>query len=134
MSFKAAVFAGLLLYASCGHAASGQSRTLFLPHRLRAGETAFLQIQVGAIGPGKEIEVTTDSGQVLGTISPYGLRTGQNGGTYSLPVPTTAFQRDRIVIRLTLTGSGISPRVPNAAEVSGVVLTIKEADHVPDDH
>jgi hypothetical protein len=74
-----------------GNAASAQSAardmTLQLPHPLAADETAFVIVQVGAIGRGQEVEVTTASGQPLGVISPFSVRAGQDGGTYPLPVP-----------------------------------------------
>jgi hypothetical protein len=85
----AAVLSGLTLVASGGSAAlaqdSAESMTLVLPRALAADEIAWIEIQVGPIGGGQEISVTTASGEPLGVVSPFGIRAGQDAGTYSLP-------------------------------------------------
>jgi hypothetical protein len=101
-----------------------QVSTLVLPHPLAPGENAWIEVQVGAIARGQEIDVTAASGQELGIISPYGVRVGQDAGTYTLPVPADAIRDGIIVVRLTITQYGVPPRLPTAAEVRSVKLTI----------
>ena len=95
---------------------------LNLPRPIGAGETAFLEIQVGAIGRA-QIEVTADTGQQLGTVSPFGARTGQDAGTFTLPIPASAIRDGRIAVRLAVR-QGDARRPPTAQEVRGVKLSI----------
>lgn len=120
----AAVFALLALLAQHANAASALDMTLVLPHPLRLGETAWIEVQVGPIGRGQEIDVTTASGQELGVISPFGVRVAQDAGTYTLPLPADAISDGRVSVRLTITQPGGPPRAPSATEVRGVKLTV----------
>jgi hypothetical protein len=113
----------LALLAQAGNSALAQDLTLSLRRPLRAGETAFIEVQVGAIGR-REIDVTTAAGAPLGTISPLGVRFGQEGGSYPLPVPRDAIRNGHLSIRLTIKDSGGSPRAPTAEEVRGVKLVV----------
>jgi hypothetical protein len=119
----AAAFALLALLAQNANAASALDMTLVLPHPLRAGETAWIEVQVGPIGH-QEIDVTTASGQELGVISPFGVRVGQDAGTYTLPLPGDAIRDGRVSVRLTITQFGALPRAPTAQEVRSVKLTV----------
>jgi hypothetical protein len=116
--------AAILLLISLAAAAVAQELTLALPHPLAAGETAFIQVELGTISKGQVIEVTTAAGQTLGTISPFGARPGQGAGTYTLPVPADAIHDSRLAIRVTITQPGGPPRAPTAQEVRGVKLGI----------
>jgi len=119
----AAAFALLALLAQKANAASALDMTLVLPHPLRAGETAWIEVQVGPIGH-QEIDVTTASGQELGVLSPFGVRVGQDAGTYTLPLPGDAIRDGRVSVRLTITQFGAPPRAPTAQEVRSVKLTV----------
>jgi hypothetical protein len=103
---------------------AAQSMTLALPRPLAPDETAFIEVQVGPIGRGRTIEVTTASGQPLGVVSPFGVRTGQDAGTYPLRVPQDAIRDGRLSIRLTISQPGGAPRAPTADEVRGVKLGV----------
>jgi hypothetical protein len=96
--------------------------TLALPHPLGAGDSAWIEVELGPIGR-REISVTTTSGDPVGTISPYGIGAGQDAGTYSLPVPADAIKDDRLSIQLIISQPGGS-RAPTAQEVPGVTLRI----------
>ena len=109
------------------HAAAADDVILALPRPLRAGDTAWIEVQVGAVGRGQEIEVTTASGRQLGVISPFGVRLGQEAGTYTLPVPEDAIRDGRVAVRLTISQSGGPPRAPTAQEVRSVKLTVAGA-------
>ena len=110
------------LLAQSGHAAA-DDMTLTLPRPLRAGETAWIQVQVGAIGR-QEIDITTASGEMLGTISPFGVRSGRDAGTYTLPLPANAISEGRVAVRLTISQPGGASRAPTAQEVRGVKLVV----------
>jgi hypothetical protein len=111
-----------------GNAASAQSPardvTLQLLRPLAADETAFIIVQVGAIGRGQEIEVTTAAGQPLGVVSPFSVRAGQEAGTYPLPVPRDAIRDGHVSLRLTISQFGAPPRAPTAEEVRNVKLSV----------
>jgi hypothetical protein len=124
----AAALALLGLLAQTGPAASADL-TLVLPHPLGPGETAWIEVQVGPIGRGQEIDVTTASGQELGVISPFGVRVGQDAGTYTLPVPGDAIRDGRVSLRLTISQSGAPRRAPTAQEVRSVKLSVARATH-----
>jgi hypothetical protein len=123
-----ALFAQLTLSGNVALAQdAARSMTLALPRPLAAGETAFIEVQVGPIGRGRTIAVTTASGQPLGVVSPFGVRTGQDAGTYPLPVPQDAIRDGRLSIRLTVSQPGGSARAPTADEVRGVKLGVGPA-------
>ena len=106
--------------------APAQEMTLTLSHPPGPGETAWIEVQVGPIGRSQEIEVTSASGQPLGTISAFGGRLGQDAGTFTLPVPRDAIRDGRISIRLAVTQSGAT-RAPGAQEVRSVTAKVGAA-------
>ncbi|HUZ96398.1 MAG TPA: hypothetical protein VMU57_15955 [Edaphobacter sp.] len=99
--------------------------TLALPHTLREGETAWLLVTVGAIGR-DQIQIMTQDGQPLGTISAFGIRSGKAGGTYTVPVPAEAIRDGRLGLRLSVIQSGRAPRAPTAKEVKSLRLLIRQ--------
>jgi hypothetical protein len=122
----AAAALALLALAAPQRAAQAQRAdgeiVLTLPRAIGAGETAFLEIEVGAIGRA-QIEVTTDTGQPLGTVAPFGPRAGQDAGGFTLPVPASAIRDGRVTLRLTVRHGG-TRRPPTAEEVRGAKLSI----------
>ena len=127
MRRAAAALALLELLAHLAEAAMAQEAarvmTLVLPRPLAEGAQAWIDVQLGRLGPGQEIDVTTATGRDLGTISPFGMRAGQAAGTFTLPVPADAIVHGRLTIRLAVTQAGAS-RAPTADEVRGVTLKV----------
>jgi hypothetical protein len=126
---RAVVTSALLAHLALNGSAAlaqdaAQNMTLQLPRPLAANETAFIEVQVGPIGRGRTIEVTTASGQPLGVVSPFGVRSGQDAGTYPLPVPNDAIRDGRVSIRLTISQPGGAPRAPTADEVRSVKIGV----------
>ena len=118
-------FALFVAQGGCAEMTPGDF-TLRLPHALKSDETALVEVRVGKIGPGQEIEITTSAGQTLGVISPFAVRAGQPAGTYTLPLPTGVIEGNRLDIRLQLTQSNAKPRAPSNQEVLGVRVIIQE--------
>ncbi len=114
-----------LLFAQCGRAAA-QDMTLTLPQPFNAGDNAYIEVQVGTIGPGHEIEVKAADDRILGVISPHGIRAGRAAGIYTLPLPADAICKDRVGITLMITRSDAAPRSPDAEEVRGVRVVVNE--------
>jgi len=98
--------------------------TLALPHALRRGETAWLLVEVGAIGH-DQIQLMTQDGRPLGNLSPFGMRSGQAAGIYTVPVPTEALGDGRLALRLSVMQSGHAPRAPTTEEVKSLRLLIR---------
>jgi hypothetical protein len=126
MNRAAAAFALALIFAPCGRAAA-QDMMLTLPQPLDAGDIAYIEVQVGVIGPGQEIEITTPGGRTLGVISPHGIRAGRASGTYTLPLPADAICHGRVAVKLSITRSDATPRTPTADEVLAVRVVVNEA-------
>ncbi len=125
MNSTAAVIALAMLFAQCGGAAA-QDMTLTLPQPFDAGDSAYIEVQVGVIGPGHEIEVKAADGRVLGVISPHGIRAGRAAGVYTLPLPADAICTARVGITLMITRSDAAARVPDVDEVRGVRVVVND--------
>lgn len=111
--------------AQSGDVTAARETTLTVPHPLRAGEAAAVELQFGSLGRGRVVTVTTADGRPLGTVSPFGARPGQPGGTYTLPVPPDAIRDGKLTVRLTISqGGGGPPRAPTAEEVPSVRLNV----------
>ncbi len=111
----------LALLAQTMSAALAQDVTLNLPHPLAAGETAWIELQVGPIGR-QEIDVTTAARQPIGTIAPFGPRAGQEAGTYAFPVPANLIHDDSLAVHITITQPNVPPRPATEQEVRSVKL------------
>lgn len=101
------------------HGTRGDAR---LPHSLGPGETAWIELELGVIERGAEIEIATTAGQSLGVISPFGIRSGDPTGTYTVPLPGDAILDGRVSLRLTLDRNGHAQRAPTAREVKSVKI------------
>lgn len=117
-----------LLFLACSLCADeGRVLTLTLPRPLATGETTFIELKLGAVERAAEIEVATTSGRFLGVVSPFGIRSGEEAGTYTIPLPTDAFLDGRVSLRLTLSLHGQAKRAPTTKEVRAVRLKIAPA-------
>lgn len=122
----AVAFVLALLIAQGGCATSWRVRTLTLPHALDAADNVYLEVRVGALAGGQEIELSTDNGRRLGVISPHGIRPGRDAGTYTVPLPADAIRDGRLRIRLITTPAGGTARDANADEVREVRLVVNK--------
>ena len=111
-----------LVQGACG--AEWREVELVLPRALETGDTILVEVQLGKLPRGLEIEVSTTSGRELGTISPHGIPTGNEAGTYSLPIPPDVFSKGRAPIRLSITQSDHTRRAPTEDEVKSVRVKI----------
>jgi hypothetical protein len=92
---------------------------------LRKGETAWLLVKVGTIGR-DQIQIMTQDGRPLGTISPFGIRSGKPCGTYTVPVPSDALTDGRLALRVSAIEAGRTPRAPTTQEVKSLHLLIRQ--------
>lgn len=126
MQAPLAALALFALLAQTAYTVPGRVVTLALPHALHEGETAWLEVRVGVIERGAEIEIATKAGQSLGVISPFGIRSGRQAGTYTVPLPADAISDDRIALRMLLSHDG-RQRAPTAKEVKSIRVKIMPA-------
>lgn len=103
--------------------APGRVVNLVLPRSLNKDEGVVVQMKVGVIERGAVIQVKTISGKTIGAISPFGIRTGNEAGTYTLHVPTEEISNNRVSLRITL-NYGRDKRAPTTQELRSVKLSI----------
>ena len=115
------LFALALLVQTAG--APGRVVNLVLPRSLNKDEGVAVQLKVGVIERGAVIQVKTISGKAVGTISPYGIRSGNEAGTYTFPVPTEEISNNSVSLRIAL-NQGRSKRAPTTQELRSVKLSI----------
>jgi hypothetical protein len=120
-----APLAAFTLFALLAQRPPCREVSLVLPHELREGESAVLLVSVGVIPRGARIAVTTPSGRLLGTVSPYGIPAGREAGTYTVPLPAEAISGRRVAVRLSLDWNR-KQRAPTETEVKDVRVTIRE--------
>lgn len=113
-----------LLLAACAHAGTTDDDGIALPRMPRAGERVLLEVDVGAIGTGREIVLRTLDGKLIGTISPHGIRQGHAAGTYVVPVPADALASSlddgRLRLQFVIEPAGAAPRPATTQDVLGV--------------
>jgi hypothetical protein len=120
------LFATLIAFALLVQTAGAPGRVvnLVLPRDLSADEVVWVELKLGVIQRGEEIEVETTSGKTLGVISPYGIRSGEEAGTYPILLPPEAISNRRASLRIILNQTNRSKRAPNAQELRSVRLKI----------
>ena len=124
MNTLVATFFSLALLVQTTNAGPGRVVNLVLPRDLSANEAVWIELKLGVIARGAEIEIETTEGKALGVISPHGIRAGDEAGTYTVPVPTEAISNKRLSVRLTLKQADRSKRAPTTKEVKNVRLKI----------
>ena len=107
--------------------APGRVVNLVLPRSLSANEVVWVELKLGVLTRGDEVEVQTTSGKTLGVISPYGVRSGTEAGTYTLAVPPEAISNRRASLRIILNQTNRGKRAPTVKELRSVRLKITSA-------
>lgn len=123
MTTLVATLISFALLVQTTNAAPGRVVNLVLPRALSANEVVWIELKLGAVQRGAEIEIETRSGKTLGVVSPHGIRSGDEAGTYIVPVPPDAISKKRLSLRLTL-NHGRAKRAPTTKEVKRVRLKI----------
>ena len=123
------LFATLISFALLVQTAGAPGRVvnLVLPRSLNENEGVAVELKLGVLARGAEIQVETTSGRMLGVISPYGIRPGNEAGTYAVPVPLEAISNQRVSLRITLSNNH-NKRAPSNKEVRSVRLQITSAN------
>lgn len=117
----AALAASALLTRAVAAPLPARTETLALPCALD-GNTVRLRLRLGRLARGTEISVRSESGEPIGTASPYGLLKGQEAGTYDLRLRPGLFRDGRITVRLSARHFAKPLRAPSADEVREVKI------------
>jgi hypothetical protein len=81
---------------------------------------SWLQVQGRPDPPRPENRCHDRLGPGTWHISPFGVRSGQDAGTFTLPVPADAIRNGRLFVPLSITQFGAPPHTPTAEEVRSV--------------
>ena len=103
--------------------ALGRVVNLVLPRSLNEDEGLAVELTLGVLERGARIRVQTASGKMLGVISTYGIRSGEEAGTYTVPVPADVVSNNRVSLRITLNYNR-EKRAPTDQELRSVKLQI----------
>lgn len=125
-----AVLALVALLAQPAPVPAGRVVILTLPHALRVGESAWLEVELGTLARGQQIMVTTVDGRLLGHIAHYGSARDRAGSVYPLPLPVEVISKGRVSLRLSVE-RGDSRRAPTKGELKNVRLKIMPAAPKP---
>ncbi|MFD0725922.1 hypothetical protein [Lysobacter brunescens] len=122
----ARVIAGALMLAACAHGAWHEAG-IALPRAPAGGRVqVLLEVELGAIGSGQEVVLRTQDGQLIGTASPHGIRSGRAAGTYLIPVPARVLASlqggRRLHLRAWIERAGAEPREADEDEVLDIRL------------
>ena len=121
------VLASLALLSVLSQAAqtpTAREVTLRLPHALHSGETAWIEVKLGVLERGAEIRVATMTDRTLGVISPYGVHSGHEAGSYMIQLPADAIAKGCVSLKVSLVRFGRAPRPPTNEEVKNIKLGI----------
>ena len=104
--------------------APGRVVNLVLPRSLHEDEGLAVELKLGVLERGAAIKIETTSGRNLGTISPYGIRSGEEAGTYTVPVPPEVVSNNRVSLRIILDQHSRGKRAPTDQELRAIRLQI----------
>ncbi|HEY3579410.1 MAG TPA: hypothetical protein VGK82_02665 [Pyrinomonadaceae bacterium] len=97
---------------------------LILARSLTAEEGLAVELKLGVLERGNKIKVESMSGKLLGVISPYGIRSGEEAGTYTVPVPPELVSNKRLSLRIVVDQYSRGKRAPTKQELRDVRLQI----------
>jgi hypothetical protein len=108
----------------------GRNVNLRLPKSAAREDRVWLELKVGALTKGTEIEARTADGRLLGVISPYGQtsRSAETVSIYTIPVPRDAFDKGRLRLRLIVDAPDRSQRAPTKRDIRSVRLKVSPAE------
>jgi hypothetical protein len=104
------------------HIAIGRPIAVPITRPLASGETAFLEVVVGELEHGVEIDVRREDGRLIGVISPFGARSSKAGGTYSIPIPAELLVGTSLALVFVVEKQGCPNRPPTRKEIPNVRL------------
>src|SRR3712207_6575523 len=73
---------------------------LAVPRQVAEGEAIEVQITTASLPRGSVLTVSSEGGQVLGSVSPFGQGFTRGPATATVPVPGSALETGRVRLRL----------------------------------
>src|SRR5262245_54398286 len=108
--------------------------TLVLPQQPTADEMVVAHVTVGDLPPKARIVVRTGDGEIAGTITPYGVRPGQNAGVHTVAVPAKAVAKNKVALRFRSEERRVEKaRGPSPTEIQDIKLVLIPAVRVDRD-
>jgi len=105
---------------------AGRSVNLRLPKSAAPDGRIWLELKVGVLTRGTEIEIRAADGRILGVISPYGakFRDADAVSIYAVPIPRDVVDDGQLAVRLIVTGPNRSQRTPTKRDIRSVRLKV----------
>jgi hypothetical protein len=134
---KLAALVLLLLTSGCTHdhpvsAAEPEAdpgvRTVAVPERTE-GTAIVARVAVGPLPRGARVIVRQADGEVVGSISPYGMQAAASGGSYTIPIPGHIAAAKELRLRFEVHEDDAAPRAPREGEIAGVELFAVPVKH-----
>lgn len=100
----------------------GKRFELALPRATAQGEEAWLRIHAGSLPKGAALRISNAAGKELATFAPFGVKSAQAGGAYTVPLPREAVVEGRASVRIEVLDAKGAARAPTAKEIEGVEL------------
>ena len=121
------VFFVLLFCLNCFGAGSqpgALTLTLALPRTPAPGEAIRVRVNAGVLPHGARIIVRTVTGKIAGTVAPYGVASGQEAGTYTIPIPAEAVSNGKLSLTFELKDRHGHVRAATQNEVLGAEVVL----------
>jgi hypothetical protein len=116
------LFSVLTVVGQTGKIEVGRRIDLKLPESIAQTGNIWLEVRIGALTKGTEIEIYTSEGKFLGVISPFGSghfdKEASSG--YIIPIPREAIGEGQLALRLLINLPDRSNRAPTKREIRGV--------------
>jgi hypothetical protein len=96
---------------------------LAVPRSVAAGETVQLIVRAGRLPKGARLQVTSEEGETLGALAPFGPQLG-GGSSAAIPVQRSHIMNDRVRLRLVILEPNAPPRAPRAGEIESLRLIV----------
>ncbi len=88
-----------------------------LPRPPAANEALGLTVETGVLPRGTEIEIATQGGEPVGTVSPFAIPPNQPAGTYVLPLKPAMVRDGRVTVVVLVVRGGAPARAPTNEEL-----------------
>ena len=116
------LFSACLLAGTAYGAEPSQPIVLTPPRAVAPHEVIWLKVTAGSLARGSILRVTTEDGRPIGTIEPSGMRPGQAGLDYTLPLPKSVTDGAAVRLRIQIQPPNGAPRAPTSDELLGTSL------------
>jgi hypothetical protein len=97
---------------------------LAAPRQAGRGEAVQVQIAIGTLPRGARLVLSTENGEILGAVAPFGPPGGRASTVATVPIPRSAMVNGRLRLRLQVVEPGAPPRAPRRSEVERLDLVV----------